>query len=85
MANLCLNVDPRFFCEASFSGSITPKESMPHMSKHHGLWVVDDGNCVMVSNPNEMISIIALVTRVNAYVLEPRNVDERLDLRCREV
>jgi hypothetical protein len=48
MANLCLNVDPRFFCEASFSGSITPKESMPHMSKHHGLWVVDDGNCVMV-------------------------------------
>ncbi len=40
---------------------MAPKESMLHMSKDHGLWVVDDGNCVMVSNPSEMISIITPV------------------------
>jgi len=34
----------------------------------------------MVPNPSEMISIVALVTRTNMWVLEPRGVNERLDL-----
>jgi hypothetical protein len=37
-----------------------------HMSRFHQSWAVDDGNHVMVPNPNEMISTTALVTRVNA-------------------
>jgi hypothetical protein len=31
----------------------------------HGSWVIDDVNHVMVSNHNEIISIITPVTRVN--------------------
>jgi hypothetical protein len=50
---------------------MAPYESMPHMLGDHGLWVVDDGNHVMVSNHNEMISTIAPVTRANGCVQEP--------------
>ncbi len=46
-------------------------EMMPHMSRDHDSWAVDDGNRVMVPNPSEMISTTALMTRVNTWVLEP--------------
>jgi hypothetical protein len=36
---------------------------MQHMSIDHESWVADDGNHLMVLNPNEMIT---LVTRINA-------------------
>jgi hypothetical protein len=36
---------------------------LPHMSRDHGPWVIDDGNHGMVSNHNKMISTTALVTR----------------------
>lgn len=39
---------------------------MPHMLGDHGSWVIDDGNHVIVSNHNEIISIVAPMTRVNA-------------------
>jgi hypothetical protein len=57
------NVDLRFFCGVSFSKSMAPSEMMRHMSKDHESWVTNDGNHVMVPNPNEMISIAALVTK----------------------
>jgi hypothetical protein len=38
-------------------------EMMRHMSRDHESWVTNDGNHVMVPNPNEMISIVALVTK----------------------
>jgi hypothetical protein len=41
------------------------------MSKDRESWAVDDGNHVMVSNPNEMISIAAPVTRTNMRVPKP--------------
>ncbi len=46
-------------------------ETMPHMSKDHESWVIDDGNHVMVLNLNEMISTVAPMIRVNARVPEP--------------
>jgi hypothetical protein len=46
-------------------------ETMPHMSKDHESWVIDDGNHVMVPNLNEMISIVAPMIRVSARVPEP--------------
>jgi len=45
---------------------VAPNEAMPHMS-----WAIDDGNHVMVLNPNEMISTIALMIRTSAWVLKP--------------
>jgi hypothetical protein len=45
--------------------------TMPHMSRDHESWVVDDGNHVMVPNPNEMISTNTLVIRVSAQVPKP--------------
>jgi hypothetical protein len=36
---------------------MAPNEMMPHMSKDHESWAIDDGNHVMVPNFNEMISI----------------------------
>jgi hypothetical protein len=57
---------------------------MPYMSKDHESWTTNDGNHVMVPNPSEMISIIALVTRVSTQMPEPRGVDERLDPWCGE-
>jgi hypothetical protein len=54
---------------------------MPHMSKDRESWVEDDGNHVMVPNPSEMISIVALVTRANVWVPKPQGVDERLDFQ----
>ncbi len=50
---------------------MVPNETMPHMSKDHESWVVDDGNHVMVPNPSEMISIGAVVTRANAHMPKP--------------
>jgi hypothetical protein len=49
-------------CGASFWGSMALNEMMPHMSRDHESFVIDDGNHVMGRNPNEMISTIALVT-----------------------
>jgi hypothetical protein len=40
------------------------------------LEVVNDGNLVMVSKKK--------MTKASAHVLEPRGVDERLDLQCEE-
>ncbi len=57
------NVDLRFFCGANFSKSMALNEMMRHMSRDHESWVTNDGNHVMVPNPNEMISIVALVTK----------------------
>ncbi len=65
--------------ELVFLGLVTPNESIPHMLEDHGLWVADDGNHVMVSNPNEMISTIA--PRASGHVLEPRSANERLDFQ----
>ncbi len=62
-------------------GSMAPNETMPHMSRDHELWVTDDGNHVMVPNPSEMISTVALVTRASTRMPKPRNVNERLDHR----
>jgi hypothetical protein len=45
---------------------MAPDEVMPHMS-----WATDDGNHVMVSNLNEMISTTTLMTRADAWVPEP--------------
>jgi len=42
-----LNVDPRLFYRVSFSRSMASYESMPHMSRDHGLWVINDGNHVI--------------------------------------
>jgi hypothetical protein len=66
-----LNVNQGFFCGASFSKSITLDETMPHMSRDHGSWAANDGNHVMVPNPNEMISIATPMIRVSAHVPEP--------------
>jgi hypothetical protein len=36
------NVYPRFFCGASFSGSLALDETMPHMSRDHESWLTND-------------------------------------------
>ncbi len=64
---------------------MAPNEKMPHMSRDHESWATDDGNNVMVPNPNEMISTTTPVTRVSTQVLKPRGVDENLDLQSGEV
>ncbi len=53
-----LDADQGFFCGTGFSRLMAPNEMMPHMSKDHESWAIDDGNHVMVPNFNEMISII---------------------------
>jgi len=63
---------------------VAPNEMMPHMSRNHDPWAIDDGNYVMVPNPNKMISTIALVTGASTWVLEPQGVDERLNPQCGE-
>jgi hypothetical protein len=45
---------------------------MPHMSKDHESWAANDGNHVMVPNPNEMISIVTPITKACVQVLECR-------------
>jgi hypothetical protein len=65
------NDNLRLFCGVSFPRSMAPYEIMPHMSKYHESWAIDNGNHVMVPNPNEMISIAAPMTRASARVLEP--------------
>jgi hypothetical protein len=55
------------------------------MSRDHESWVTNDGNHVIIPNPNEMISIIAPMIRVNTQVPKPRGANERLDLRHGEV
>jgi hypothetical protein len=71
-------VDQGFFYGASFL--VAPREMMPHMSTNHESWATNDGNHVMVPNPNEMISIVTIVTRANMKVPEPQGVNERSDL-----
>jgi hypothetical protein len=56
-------------------------ETMSHMSKDHESWVIDDGNHVMVPNPDEMISTVAPMIRINAWVLEPQGANEKLDFQ----
>jgi hypothetical protein len=51
-------VDQGFFYGASFSRLVALNETMPHMSKDHESWVTNDGNHVMVPNPNKMISTL---------------------------
>jgi hypothetical protein len=41
------------------------------MSKDHESWAEDYGNHVMVLNPNEMISIVAPITKANMRVPKP--------------
>jgi hypothetical protein len=60
------NVDQGFFCGVGFSISMAPSEMMPHMSRDHESWAIDDGNHVMVPNPNEMIFTTTPLTRTNA-------------------
>ncbi len=36
------NVYPRFFCGASFSGSVALDEMMPHMSRDYESWLAND-------------------------------------------
>ncbi len=55
-------VNPRLFCGTIFLRSMASDESMPHMSRDHDSWAIDDGNHVTVANLNEMISITTLVT-----------------------
>ncbi len=54
---------------------------MPHILRNHESWVIDDGNHVMVSNLNEMISTstCTVMIEANAWVPKPQGVDERLD------
>jgi hypothetical protein len=66
-----LDVDQGIFCKAGFSGSVAPNVTMPHMSKDHESWAEDYGNHVMVLNPNEMISIVAPITKANMRVPKP--------------
>jgi hypothetical protein len=65
------DADQGFFCGVTFLGSMTPNEMMPHMSRNHDPWVVDDGNRVMVPNPSEMISTYAIMIRASTHVPEP--------------
>ncbi len=50
---------------------MAPNEMMSHMSRDLESWATNDGNHVMVPNPNEMISIIAPMTRANVWLPEP--------------
>jgi hypothetical protein len=63
------NVGQGFFCGASFSGSMAPDETKPHMSRDHESWVASDGNQVMVLNPSEMIFTIAPMMQKEQMVL----------------
>ncbi len=60
-----LDIDQGLFCGVGFSRLVAPSETMPHMSKDHESWATNDGNHVMVPNPNDMISTIALMTRAS--------------------
>jgi hypothetical protein len=81
-----LNVDLWFFCGVGFSRLVALDEMMPHMLKdHESWWAVDDGNHVMIPNLSEMTSINAPTTQASAQVLEPRGVDERLDLQLGDI
>jgi len=46
-------------------------EVMPHMLRNHGSWTTNDGNQVMISHFNEMISTTTLMTKVSARVPKP--------------
>jgi hypothetical protein len=63
-----LDANQEFYCGDGFLGSMAPNETMPHMSKDHESWATNDGNHVMVPNPSEMISTIALVTRTSTWM-----------------
>ncbi len=52
---------------------------MPHMSRDHESWVINDGNHVMVPNLSEMVSISTPMTRINVWVPEPQGANEKLD------
>jgi hypothetical protein len=65
------NTNQGFFNGTSFSRSVAPNEMMSHMSRDHESWVANDGNHVMVPNPNEMISTTTPMTRDSTWVLEP--------------
>jgi hypothetical protein len=55
------NADQGLFIGASFLGLVALDEMMPHMSKDHESWLIDDGNHVMVPN-------LAPMTKANVHV-----------------
>jgi hypothetical protein len=71
MTNHMVQMSIIFFYVTGFLGLVALDNVMPHMSGDYGSWVVDDGNHVMVSNPSEMISIVALVIKASGRVLKP--------------
>jgi hypothetical protein len=73
-----LDVNQGFFCGTSLLGLMAPNEMMSHMSKDHESWATNDGNHVMVPNPNEMISTTTLMTRSNTWVPKPQGLDEEI-------
>ncbi len=53
------------FVELVFQDQWHHFETMPHMSRDHESWVINDGNHVMVPNLSEMVSISTPMTRIN--------------------
>jgi hypothetical protein len=43
-------------------------EVMPHMLGDHGSWAIYDGNQVMISHPNEIISTTTPMIRASVCV-----------------
>jgi hypothetical protein len=74
-----LDVNPRFIYKVNFSRLVAPNDVMPHMLRNHESCIIDNGNHVMVSNLNQMISTSIVVIEANAWVPKPQSVDERLD------
>jgi hypothetical protein len=73
-----LDADQGFFCGVGFLGSMAPNEMMSHMSRDHESWAANDGNHVMVPNPSEMISTVALVIRASMRVPESQGANEEI-------
>jgi hypothetical protein len=48
------------------------------MSRDHESWAANDGNHVMVPNPSEMISTVALVIRASMRVPESQGANEEI-------
>lgn len=75
-----LHVDPRYFCKANFFNLMALNEVMLGILKGH-----DNGNQFKVSKIIKMFFKTTLMGRVNVQVLEPRGVNEKLDLEHIEV
>jgi hypothetical protein len=75
-----LHVDPRYFCKANFFNLVAPNKVMLGLLGGH-----DNGNQFKVSKIIEMFFTTTLMGRMNIQALEPRRVDEKLDLKHIEV